>query len=282
MGLQNAGEVCEIARGVPESKDGGHVRILVHDLQWQHMHPLLLETAHRPIPLPSRPWIMKQRWHDLLFAHWAIAPEKLRGLVPRELELDLYEGSSYVAVAPFWMSGIRGRLAPPLPFLYKFCELNVRTYVRYKGVPGVYFFSLDAGSLLAVLGARATYRLPYFHAAMLIRSAGEEFEYTSSRLQMPRPADFHARYRPVSPPRVREQGTVENFLTERYCLYTVHGRNVLRAVIHHAPWQLQDAEGEFELNTVAQAAGIELPASRPLLHFSREIEVLVWRPEKVG
>src|SRR6478735_2488309 len=165
------------------------------------MHPLLLETAHRPIPMPSGSWSMKQTWHDLLFAHWPLAPQKLRALVPQELELDLRDGMAYVAVAPFWMSGIRGRLAPPLPFLYKFCELNVRTYVRYNGVPGVYFFSLDAASFPAVIGARATYKLPYFHAAMLIRSAGQSFEYTSTRLQMPRPADFHAHYAPTSLPR---------------------------------------------------------------------------------
>ncbi|HZI57612.1 MAG TPA: DUF2071 domain-containing protein [Verrucomicrobiae bacterium] len=245
------------------------------------MHPLLLETAHRPIPMPSSQWTMKQNWHDLLFAHWPLAPEKVRSLVPQELELDLRDGTAYVAVAPFWMSGIRGRLAPPLPFLYKFCELNVRTYVRYKGVPGVYFFSLDAGSLPAVWGARAAYKLPYFHAAMPIRSSGESFEYTSSRLQMPRPANFHARYWPVSTARVRDKGSIEYFLTERYCLYTVDLSHVLRAYIHHAPWQLQDAEAEFEVNTMAQAAGIELPDAKPLLHFSKNIEVLVWRPEKI-
>jgi uncharacterized protein YqjF (DUF2071 family) len=245
------------------------------------MHPLLLETAHRPVPMPSSRWTMKQNWHDLLFAHWPLAPEKVRSLVPQELELDLRDGTAYVAVAPFWMSGIRGRLAPPLPFLYKFCELNVRTYVRYKGVPGVYFFSLDAGSLPAVWGARAAYKLPYFHAAMLIRSSGESFEYTSSRLQMPRPANFHARYWPVSTARVRDKGSIEYFLTERYCLYTVDHSHVLRAYIHHAPWQLQDAEAEFEVNTMAQAAGIELPDAKPLLHFSKNIEVLVWRPEKI-
>jgi uncharacterized protein YqjF (DUF2071 family) len=245
------------------------------------MHPLLLETAHRPIPMPSSQWIMKQNWHDLLFAHWPLSPEKVRSLVPQELELDLRDGAAYVAVAPFWMSGIRGRLAPPLPFLYKFCELNVRTYVRYKGVPGVYFFSLDAGSLPAVWGARTAYKLPYFHAAMLIRSSGESFEYTSSRLQMPRPANFHASYRPVSAAHVRDKGSLEHFLTERYCLYTVDHGHVLRAYIHHASWQLQDAEAEFAVNTMAQAAGIELPEVKPLLHFSRNIEVLVWRPERL-
>jgi uncharacterized protein YqjF (DUF2071 family) len=246
------------------------------------MHPLLLETAHRSIPMPSAPWSMKQKWHDLLFAHWPLAPQKLRSLVPQELELDLRDGIAWLAVAPFWMSGIRGRLAPPLPFLSKFCELNVRTYVRFKGVPGVYFFSLDAASLPAVMGARAVFKLPYFHAAMLVRSSGESFEYTSSRLQMPRPANFHARYRPISTPRVREKNSIEYFLTERYCLYTVDKGRVLRAYIHHLPWQLQDAEAEFDMNTVAQAAGIELPNTKPFLHFSRELEVLVWWPEKVS
>ena len=243
------------------------------------MHPLLLETAHRPIPMPKHAWAMKQTWHDLLFAHWPLPPERLRPLVPRELELDLRDGSTWVAVTPFWMSGVRGRFSPPLPFLYKFCELNVRTYVRYNGVPGVYFFSLDAASFPAVLGARITYRLPYFHAAMLIRSTGESFEYTSTRLQMPRPADFHARYAPTSPPRVREKDSLEYFLTERYCLYTVHQSKVRRAYIHHGPWALQDAEAEFSLNTIADAARIELPAVKPVLHYSRRLEVLVWWPE---
>jgi len=246
-----------------------------------HMHPLLLETAHRPIAMPTAPWSMKQKWHDLLFAHWPLPPEKLRPLVPQQLELDLRDGQAWVAVVPFWMSGIRSRWAPPLPFLTKFCELNVRTYVRCNGVPGVYFFSLDAGSLAAVLGARATYKLPYFHAAMLIRSSGESFEYTSGRLQEPRPADFHARYWPTSPPRGRGKDSIEAFLTERYCLYTVDKGRVLRAYIHHAPWQLQDAEAEFNINTVAQASGIELPDAKPLLHFSKNLEVLVWWPEKL-
>jgi uncharacterized protein len=231
--------------------------------------------------MPRGPWIMKQNWHDLLFAHWALPPDKVRAVVPRELELDLLDGSAYVAVTPFWMNGVRGRMMPPVPFLRTFCELNVRTYVRYKNIPGVFFFSLDAGSFPAVMGARKTYKLPYFHAAMLIRSDGKEFQYSSSRLQEPRPADFHARYRPVSAPRVREKSSIEHFLTERYCLYTVDQGTVLRAYIHHAPWQLQDAEAEFGINTVAQAGGVELPGSKPaLLHYSKFLEVLVWWPEK--
>ncbi len=244
------------------------------------MHPLLLETKHRPIAMPNGAWSNKQTWHDLLFAHWPLAPEKIRPLIPKELELDLSDGNAYVAIAPFWMSGIRGRIAPPVPGLHKFCELNVRTYVRYRDVPGVYFFSLDAGSLPAVWSARALYHLPYFYAGMTVRSDGKEYEYSSRRLQQPQPAEFHARYCPISTPRLREKGSLEYFLTERYCLYTVHRGTVRRAYIHHLPWQLQDADAEIEINSMAQVSGIELPATRPLLHFSRLLEVLVWWPEK--
>ena len=106
------------------------------------------------------------------------------------------------------------------------------------GRPGVFFFSLDAASLPAVLGARAADKLPYLHAAMVIRSDGREFHYSSSRLQSPWPAGFHARYQPVSPPRQREKNSIEFFLTERYCLYAVDKGMVLRAYIHHAPWPL--------------------------------------------
>jgi uncharacterized protein len=244
------------------------------------MHPLLQQTAHRTIALPRGTWIMKQTWHDLLFAHWAMAPEAIRRLVPAQLELDLFAEKAYVGVVPFWMSGIRGRWAPPLPGLNRFLELNVRTYVRYKDVPGVYFWSLDAASQVAVWSARAAYGLPYFHAGMSIKSLGENFEYSSSRREDPRPAAFRARYRPVAPARRREEGSLEHFLTERYCLYTVRKDRVARAYIHHLPWPLQDAAAEIDVNTMAQAGGITLPGSQPLLHFARELEVLVWWPEE--
>src|SRR5579864_6213125 len=209
------------------------------------MHSLLKQTDHRTIPLPTRPWIMVQQWHDLLFAHWALAPEQVRRLVPSELELDLFDGQAYVAVAPFHMSGIRARFLPTFPTLSRFPELNVRTYVRYRDVPGVYFFSLDAGSLPAVWGARAGYALPYFHAEMSVKTTPSQIEYASRRLQHPRPAEFLGRYWPASEPRQREKGSIEHFLTERYCLYVVRSERVSRAVIHHLPWQLQDAEAEI-------------------------------------
>lgn len=246
------------------------------------MHSLLAYTDHRPIPLPQRPWMMVQRWHDLLFAHWAVPAEDLRRLVPSQLELDLFQGKAYVAVAPFHMSGIRARFLPPLPGLSRFPELNVRTYVRYQNIPGVYFFSLDAGNLPAVWGARIGYGLPYFHADMSAGYVSGRIEYSSRRVQDPRPAEFSGRYWPIAEPRQREKNSLEYFLTERYCLYAIRFGKIFRSYIHHLPWPLQDAAAEIQVNSMAKASGIELPDTKPLLHFSRFLEVLIWWPEKTG
>lgn len=161
------------------------------------MHPLLDHTAHRTAPMPDKPWIMIQNWHDLLFAHWALPPDDVRKLVPQQLELDLYNGRAYIAVTPFWMSGVRPKGIPPIPGISSFPELNVRTYVRYGDIPGVYFFSLDAGSRMAVKGARWGYRLPYFFADMSIKSAGTKLQYSARRMEDPRPAEFAGAYWPV-------------------------------------------------------------------------------------
>ncbi len=130
------------------------------------MHPALKFTAHRPWPLASGPWIIQQTWNDLLFLHWPVPAESLRPLVPSALPLDTFNGQCWVAVAPFHMTGVRPRWTPPLPGLSAFPELNVRTYVNFGGKPGVFFFSLDAGSLIAAQAARMTYHLPYFWARM--------------------------------------------------------------------------------------------------------------------
>jgi uncharacterized protein len=244
------------------------------------MHPLLQVTDHRPWPLPRGPWIMTQTWHDLLFAHWPLPPQVLRPLVPAQLALDTYEGQCWLAVTPFHMSNVRPRGLPPLPGFSRLPELNVRTYVKLQDKPGVYFFSLDAGALSAVFAARSFYRLPYYYAHMKVQSSGEEIRYHSVR-RVPANAEFRGRYRAASPVRLRAPGSLEHWLTERYCLYTTTGRSVFRAEIHHVPWPLQDAEAQIEMNTMAAAAGIQLPEEGPRLHFSRRLEVLVWPLRRV-
>ena len=217
---------------------------------------------------------MKQTWHDLLFAHWPLPKDEIRPLVPDQLSLDTFDGKGWVGVVPFWMSGIHARGLPPLPGLSRFPELNVRTYVTCSGKPGVYFFSLDAANLPAVWAARTFYHLPYFHARMSSLEQEGRIHYSSERYCGT--ATFRGTYRPTSDARLRAKGSIEHWLTERYCLYTVHHNQVYRGEIHHEPWPLQDAEADISENTVAPASNISLPNTRPLLHFARRLDVLIW------
>jgi len=240
---------------------------------------LVSEASHRPWAVPQEPWLTEQNWADLLFAHWPLPPALIRNLVPAPLQLDTCDGSAWISVTSFLLR-LRFR-GLPFPFVRSAPELNVRTYVTVEGKPGVFFFSLDIASLPAVIGARAFYRLPYYRAAMQCADRGVEIHYRTSRLHGPRPASFVARYQPVSEPRAAVRGSLEYFLAERYCLYTVTGRQVHRTDIHHRPWPLQEACAEIVENSMAAAAGVVLPAAPPITHFSRELDVLVWRPRRV-
>ena len=217
---------------------------------------------------------MTQRWHDLLFAHWAIDPGVMRGHVPEPLKVDISHRTAWLGIVPFRMSHIHARGLPELPGLSHFPELNVRTYVTLDNKPGVYFFSLDAGSMPAVWAARRYYHLPYFHAHMSTGAEGDWITYESRRKHGE--AAFRARYRPTGPVQLREAGSLIHWLTERYCLYTLVENRIYRAEIHHRQWPLQEAEAKIELNTMAGAAGIRQPSDAPLLHFAKELEVLIW------
>ncbi len=226
---------------------------------------------------------MTQIWHELLFAHWPLAPDVLRPLVPDALPLDTFEGQAWLSIVPFRMSYVRPRGVPPLPGLSAFAELNVRTYVSLGGKPGVYFFSLEAANRVAVALARATYHLPYMNAEMRCARSGETVTYASRRWHRGEPpAIFEATYRPTGPVYVAQAGSLDAWLTERYCLYTVTPGGVYRGEIHHGPWALQPAEAEIRVNTMAAAAGITLPATPPRLAYSHRQEVLIWPIRRVG
>jgi uncharacterized protein YqjF (DUF2071 family) len=241
---------------------------------------ILSETAHRPWPMPAGPWLMTHTWHDLLFAHWTVAPERLRDLVPPSLALDLFDGQAWLGVVPFHMSNVTPRFVPALPWISAFPELNVRTYVRAGDKPGVFFFSLDAASAVAVGAARTLLNLPYFTAQMTV-DVDRQVDYASRRLSPPA-AEFRGSYRAVGAAHTAAPGTLEHFLTERYCLYAVdHLGGAYRLEIHHGPWVLQAAEAEIDVNTMADAAGVQLPPQPPLLHFSKRQDMVCWAPEKI-
>jgi uncharacterized protein len=258
------------------------------------MHRALTEVTHRPWPLPPGPWIMSQTWHDLLFAHWRIDPARLRSLIPAPLDLDTFQNDAWIGVVPFRMSGVRLRATPAIPTLSAFPELNVRTYVTYGGKPGVWFFSLDAANAIAVTIARAWFHLPYFNAKMRCESRSGSIEYISERTHRGAArAKLHARYRPSGEVFRAKPGTLEHFLTERYCLYAADAKGHLtRGEIQHAPWPLQEAQAEFRENTMIEAAlecGTPVPLLtgdprhriEPLLHFSARQDVVVWHPHPI-
>jgi hypothetical protein len=236
------------------------------------------ETAHRPWPLPSEPWLMAQTWRDLLFAHWAVSPDALRPRLPDRLPLDTFADWAWIGITPFRLTGLRPRGLPPLPGSARFPELNVRTYTTVAGKPGIFFLSLDAANRLAVAAARRAYRLPYFRAAMHTRQEGETLHYVSDRRDAAgEPAGFEASYRPVGPAKAAAAGSLEYFLTERYCLYTTNPTGeVLRGEIQHPPWPLQPATATISRNTMTGPWGVELPREDPLLHYARLQNVLIW------
>jgi uncharacterized protein YqjF (DUF2071 family) len=220
--------------------------------------PLMQERVtcvaeHRPWPMPAGSWVMAQTWTDLLFAHWSVAPAMLDSLVPPQLPLDTFDGRAWIAVTPFGVRNTRLRPTLPMPFVSAFPEINVRTYVTVGGKPGIFFFSLDAGSALAVAAARCAYRLPYFRARMSIDRNGSVVQFASKRTssEAPARAEFRARYRPAGAMFNASAGTLEHWLTERYCLYTLDDtRRVLRGDIHHPPWRLQPADADIDRNTM--------------------------------
>ncbi|THF75706.1 YqjF family protein [Cohnella fermenti] len=238
---------------------------------------ILAAQDHRPFELPKGKWRIRQTWHDLLFAHWPVEPERIAPYVPKQLELDLWDGAAWVSVSPFLVSPLSIRGLPTLPLARSFCELNMRTYVVYRGRPGVYFFSLDASSRLAVEAARLT-GLPYFHAAISMKREKELILYACDRNDARmRSASFAGIYYPTSGEICHaEPDTRLHWLTERYRLYSVKRDGVMAIDIHHLPWPLQSAEWIADKNTMGEAWGIELPDVKPILTYSKFLDVLIW------
>jgi uncharacterized protein YqjF (DUF2071 family) len=220
---------------------------------------------------------MGQTWESLVFLHWRIGADELRAHVPESLEIDEFDGSAWLGITPFRVTGMRARGLPPIPGVSSLNELNVRTLVRAAdGKHGVWFFSLDATSRLAVETARKLYRLPYFDARLIIEDADDRINVECARKGA---SDrlFSGVFRPTGQPARPASGSVEEFLTERYCLYATHDDALWRAEIHHGPWVLQTAAAELGLNAIAP---FELTGT-PLCHIAERQDVVIWPLERV-
>jgi uncharacterized protein YqjF (DUF2071 family) len=221
-------------------------------------------------------WMLAQRWDNLLLAHWRAEPSALRRLLPAPVEPDVHDGSGWLALVAFVMSGTRPFAAPYAPPLRPVPELNVRTYVRVGDARGVWFLSLDASSLLFVTVGRALYGLRYRLAQMTAAADGDRVHYLSAR----RGAAFSATYEPVGDTALAPPGSLEHFLVERYRLFAERRGRLITAEVAHEPWRLQPAAARITLNRMAPT-GLPLRGS-PLLHFSRSIDALISTPHAVG
>lgn len=254
---------------------------------------LLYSVEHRPWLPPDSQWLLSQRWNDVLFAHFAIDPPTLRKLVPRELTLDLYDGVAWLTILPFYTSHMRPTGIPPLPGLSFFPQLILRTYVTMENKPGIYYFSVDTSNLSAVWLARIFFRMQYWHSSIKMsgatvqarNSVDREIRLQAKRLHGPKAPEGQVRFAVAYSPegdavRARPR-SLDEFLVERYCLYTTNRGKFYRVEVHHQPWPLQQVSVEIRENNLAEPLGLALPAKPDLCHFSRSVKMLAWAPEKV-
>jgi uncharacterized protein YqjF (DUF2071 family) len=233
----------------------------------------LRSVGHRPFALPSSKWTLGQTWEDYFFAHWRVPLEEMRALVPDDLEIEECDGSAWLGMTFFRVRALRARGGLPLPGISSFLQLNIRTYVKGPdGLPGVWFFTIDASSRLAALGVRGMYHVPAFHARMTLDLTDDWQEAECVRIGEAGRV-FSGRYRAAGDSFHAAPGTLEWFLTERYRLFA----HDARAEMHHDQWLLRPAEAEIELTSIAP---FEL-SGEPLCHMSLRQDALIWPPEPV-
>ncbi len=232
------------------------------------------EHALRPLGRPAG----FQRWRHLLFLHWAVEPELVQRVLPPELEVEVFGGKAWLGVVPFTMRDVAPRWSPSVPGISHFHELNVRSYVRRGNESGVWFFSLDAASTVAVLAARAGWHLPYHRASMTLTLEGERAQYQSRRRwPKPLPAELACDYRIGADRGHATRGTLEYFLLERYVLFAPDGSGRMRiGRVHHVPYPVHDAHVARLEHSMTAAAGLPPCEGAPLAHYSPGVDVDIY------
>jgi len=227
-----------------------------------------------PLPLPAGPWRWEQLWADLLFMHWPVPAHALRPHVPARLDLDTWDGSPWVSLVAFRLKRVRRRWLPSLGLVANILELNLRTYVRYRGEPAIYFLSIHADSRLAIALARLLTPLPYRLARMGYHRDGADCRFQCSRLHGPLLDVCFTPHAAACHPR---PGSPAEWLLERYGLYAAGSQgNPVRTVVEHAPWQVQDVAVHLTANTMGEPWGLRLSHDPELSHYSPGLQAHVW------
>jgi uncharacterized protein YqjF (DUF2071 family) len=224
---------------------------------------------------------MYHRWDLMSFVHWRYRPAVVEPLLPPGLRLETFDGSAWIGLTPFLMTGVRAPGVPAVPWLSRFPEINVRTYVRdERGNSGIWFLSLDAARLPAVVAARTAYRLPYFWSDMAVRVNGRHIDYRCRR--RPRGiARCDAGVSVGAPLSEPARDELAHFLTARFRLFTVVLGKLAAAEAEHRDWPLYHADLRHLDQNLLQHAGLPPPVGVPLVHASPGVAVRVGRWHRV-
>lgn len=252
-------------------------------LSHSEMHRLIEERVRRhsqpPDPLPLLPWVMCMDWENLLFISWPVPVKHIRPYVPPQLEIDTHDGQAWLTVVTMHMVNLRYRGLPPLQPTAVFPEVNLRTYVRLGNTLGVFFLSIDTGSLLSSWIPRHLMRMPAYESRMRFTRQRDRFFMESHRpaSNRTRAASLVVSYTPVGSPQPVRPGTLDDFLTGRYTSFSVTPRGlVLRGDIHRLPVELYNADVKIRENTVARALGLSVPDAPPTVHYVAWTHCLAW------
>ena len=239
----------------------------------------VMDSSHVPFNFPTRPYALSQEWRNLTFIHWKVDEELLRKHIPKELEIDKYNGGCYVGLVPFVMKNVRPKGLFSVPGISTFGEFNVRTYVTKDGIPGVYFLTLEANSLITCMFAPRAYGLPYRYANSKLKHDGNNITWTSKRKKNSYKVSGKTTY---SENVVDfEKASLEYFLFERYSLYVMKNNSLRRAYTLHKPWQVVEAKVQISDNQLTDSfdLGINSSLNPPIIHYSDGVKVKTWSVE---
>jgi uncharacterized protein len=237
---------------------------------------MIRRSAHGPsasgAPASTKQrWVWSQRWFDMLFLHWRVPADVLRGHVSPELTIDEFAGDAWVSLVLFKLD-VRPMWLPFLPGFSGMVEVNLRTYVRFRDQSGITFLSVHASNRLAIFLARRLTPMPYRWAMMSYEKRGREFQFDAAGRMADR-FGMTLRFRPNSPPRTTRDDTLESWLLERYRLFLPDGRRrLLYADVSHPRWHIQETDVSLTANTAGSQFGLHLDRSAELAHFSNGVD----------
>jgi hypothetical protein len=240
-----------------------------------------MQIDHIPFKLPNKSYSLSQEWRYLTFLHWIVDSKNIRPYLPDNLELDTYNGKAYVSTIPFLMKNVRPRFLPSIYGISTFPEFNIRTYVKHKNKTGVFFLTLDAQSIITCLFAPYAYGLPYRYSSGRIESIEKAYLWQSKRLSDQ--VEIKGQCKPLGKSMRAAKGSIEEFLFERYCLFTLHKKKLCMAYVAHKPWIFKSGDSQLNINSLTESynLGIKNSLKPDLVHISNGVKVKTWPLEEV-